>query len=82
MFNTPKSEVLLLYAKTPKSEGLRPLQKLQNLRFCVLLKILIIMFNTPKSEVLLLYAKTPKSEGLRPPQKLRNRRFCVGLEFY
>ena len=31
---------------------LRPPQKLQNRRFCVVLKILVIIFNTPKSEVL------------------------------
>ena len=51
MFNTLKTEVLLLCAKTPKSEGLRPPQKLQNRRFCVVLKILKIMFNTPKSKL-------------------------------
>ena len=80
MFNTPKSEVILVYAKTQKSEGLRPTQKLKNLRFCVVLKIWIIMFNISKSEVILSYAKTPKLEGLHPPQKLQNRRFCVVLK--
>ena len=97
MFNTPKSEVILLYAKTPKykSEGLRPLQKLQNRRFCVALKILIIMFSRPtqKSEIIWLYAKAPnfnrrgfvhhknsKSEVLRSFKNINNCCFKLGMK--
>ena len=59
----------------------KPTQKLQNRKFCVVLKILLIVFNTPKSEVLrimrrnsksrffltILCAKTPVMELLRIP---------------
>ena len=68
------------YAKTPKTEVLRPPQKIQNRRFCVVLKILVIILNTPKSEVLCTIRKNSKNGGLHPLQKLQNRRFCVVLK--
>ena len=72
-FNTPKSEVLRTFA-----------QKLQNRRFCVVLKILLIIFDTLKSEVLRTIrknskiggfastTKTPKSEVLRSFENIIN----------
>ena len=69
MFDTPKSEVILLYAKTPISEGLRRPQKPQKSEVLRCFKNTKNMCNTPKSEVILLYTKTPKSEGLCPLQK-------------
>ena len=42
----------ILYAKSLKSDVLRPLQKLHNRTFCVVFKILILC-STPKSELVL-----------------------------
>ena len=44
-------------------------QKLQNRRFCVVLKILVITFNTPKSEVLRTIRKNSKIGGFAPTTK-------------
>ena len=69
MFNTPKSEVLRTIRKNSKIGGLRPPQKLQNRRFCVVLKILVIIFNTPKSEILRTIRKNSKNGGFAPTAK-------------
>ena len=63
-FNTPKSEVLRTFA-----------QKLKNRRFCVVLKILLIIFNYTKNSKIGGFAsttKTSKSEVLRSFENIIN----------
>ena len=71
----------LFCAKTTKSEVLRPPQKLQNRRFCVVVKTLFIILNTPKSEVLRILPKNSKIGGFAPtaktPKSDKCRRGCV-----
>ena len=55
-------------------------QKLQNWRFCLVLKILLLMFNTPKSEVLHIMRKKPKIRDFAPTAKTPKSGFCVVLK--
>ena len=55
-------------------------QKLQNRRFCVVLKMLLLMFNTPKSEVLRIMCKISKIGGFAPTAKTPKSEVCVVLK--